>query len=34
MRELLLNIKSSFTIRGTATKAISVGADKFTIDWP
>ena len=32
--EQSLNIKHSFTIRGTATKAISVGADKFTIDWP
>lgn len=34
MREQSLNIKHSFTIRGAATKAISVGADKFTIDWP
>tara|TARA_X000000368_G_C22727870_1_gene578136 strand:- start:370 stop:624 length:255 start_codon:yes stop_codon:yes gene_type:complete len=33
-KEQSLNLKHSFTIRGTATKAISVGADKFTIDWP
>ena len=33
-KEHSLNMKQSFTIRGTATKAVSVGADKFTIDWP
>ena len=33
-KEQSLNMKHSFTIRGTATKAISVGADKFIIDWP
>ena len=33
-KEQSLNIKQSFTISGTSTKAISVGADKFTIDWP
>ena len=33
-KEQSLNIKQSFTIRGTATKAVSIGADKFTIDWP
>ena len=33
-KEQSLNIKQSFTISGTSTKAISVEADKFTIDWP
>ena len=33
-KEQSLNIKQSFTIRGTATKAVSIGADKFIIDWP
>jgi hypothetical protein len=33
-KEQSLNIKQSFTIRGTATKAVSIGADKFKIDWP
>ena len=33
-KEQSLNLKQSFTISGTSTKAISVGADKFTIDGP
>lgn len=33
-KEQSLNVKNSFTIRGTSMKAMSVGRDKFVIDWP
>ena len=33
-KEKSLNIKQNFTVRGSATKAVNIGADKFTIEWP
>jgi len=32
-KEKSMNITSSFTI-SRSTRAVSIGADKFTIDWP
>jgi len=32
-KEKSMNVTSSFTI-SRSTRAVSVGADKFTIDWP
>ena len=29
-----MNIKQNFTVRGASTTSVSVGGDKFIIDWP